>query len=621
MIKKITLKNTQAIACLILMFSILAQSCRKDLVLPKSNLLQHQLSIIEAKKYFDTHMTISKTNQLRLAKSSINSQRESTIEALLASKKALWNQAYEQLISTGGVVKVPLDIGTADIIINQKTKEVVPFGSLNYLLMYKDSLQNIHAEWVNLRPDSAWLYGNRDNYTGNIIVKNWNGVVLKKLVYPDSKSSIGARKGVFMSTKTSTLNNQTVTSSSINICVRVRRSIEFCTCQDKYHCDYRTCNICGITICGTVEDDCTLCDNPPTSPTSPIPGNGNPGGNPPPTGPGGGSPNPTDYPPQPCNPDPNYVPITYPDGSMSLPPCIPVPQGPDLPPAAPLTAGQLLVNRMSITDLQKISFINSNEVIAAGLIGYLFDKGDNPENRDFLNWAISYLMQNPNFQVFKNQFIPSGEIIANPDADNWNDPDNEILVDPDQTVYSQYQDNQSWPTIDRIISFEKFVPIRKRTDDPSKYVNCLILAKEQLGKAGYTCSGYLPGSQTFQTYDAVTGVNMTKTKTAVSYLISSLSKGIPVLIAVDNRPGYTNLDKISDHFVVIIGMGTDANGKYFQFVDSATDNRSTGASFSNKLYFNTATGKITGKTAIVNYRNIPGMHDYIVTQVRKSIKK
>lgn len=62
-------------------------------------------------------------------------------------------------------------------------------------------------------------------------------------------------------------------------------------------------------------------------------------------------------------------------------------------------------------------------------------------------------------------------------------------------------------------------------------------------------------------------------------------------------------------------------GKYFQFVDNATDNPATGASFSNRLYYNATTGKITGKTAITNYRNQPGMRDYIVTQVRKSIKK
>lgn len=155
-------------------------------------------------------------------------------------------------------------------------------------------------------------------------------------------------------------------------------------------------------------------------------------------------------------------------------------------------------------------------------------------------------------------------------------------------------------------------------------VNCLVLAKEQLAKAGYTCSGYLPGSQTFQTYKELTGVDLSATKKAISYIISSLGKKIPILIGVDNRigtPSIKNEDKSTDHFVVIVAMGTDNKGKYFQFMDSSTMIPATGASFSNRLYYNSSTGKITGKTANVRYRNFPGMHDYIVTQVRKSIKK
>lgn len=56
------------------------------------------------------------------------------------------------------------------------------------------------------------------------------------------------------------------------------------------------------------------------------------------------------------------------------------------------------------------------------------------------------------------------------------------------------------------------MPIRRRDDDPTKYVNCLVLAKEQLGKVGYTCSGYLPGSQTFSIYTTQGGVNLNQTK-------------------------------------------------------------------------------------------------------------
>lgn len=90
---------------------------------------------------------------------------------------------------------------------------------------------------------------------------------------------------------------------------------------------------------------------------------------------------------------------------------------------------------------------------------------------------------------------------------------------------------------------------------------------------------------------------------------------ILVIITSSNNFGTASC---SSHFVAI---GTDTKGKYFQFMDSATDRPSEGASYSNRLYYNSTTGKITGKTAITGYRTQQGMRDYTVTQVRKSIKK
>ncbi|WP_431291836.1 hypothetical protein [Pedobacter sp. P26] len=148
-----------------------------------------------------------------------------------------------------------------------------------------------------------------------------------------------------------------------------------------------------------------------------------------------------------------------------------------------------------------------------------------------------------------------------------------------------------------------------------------MFSRRLLSKNGPNC--YLPWSQTFQIYKTSTGVDLAETKKALSYIISALAQKIPVLIGVDNRSGApaANPDNSTDHFVVVVGMGTDEKGKFLQFVDNATNNPSTGASFSNRLYYNSTTGKITGKTAVTDYRNYPGMHDYIVTQVRKSIKK
>lgn len=67
-------------------------------------------------------------------------------------------------------------------------------------------------------------------------------------------------------------------------------------------------------------------------------------------------------------------------------------------------------------------------------------------------------------------------------------------------------------------------------------------------------------------------------------------------------------------------MGTDSKGKYFQFVDNSTSLPNYGASYNNRLYYNSTTGNISGKTQSA-YGRSAGFYDYKVTQIRKSIKK
>lgn len=207
-------------------------------------------------------------------------------------------------------------------------------------------------------------------------------------------------------------------------------------------------------------------------------------------------------------------------------------------------------------------------------------------------------------------------LIENPSSVDWsNEPDNVTLTDPNPVTYAQYQSTTPWPTIANIIPFSQFVPYRKNANGIG--VNCLTLSKEQLAKVGYTCSGYLPGSQTFQTYTSASAVNLVVTKQAITYVIGSLTSHIPVIAGVDSYPGTSsNFDGITDHFITIDGMGTDSNGKYFHFVDNSTADPSAGDYYNNRLYYNETTGKISGKCN-TTYTT----HDYIVTQIRKSIKK
>ena len=57
-----------------------------------------------------------------------------------------------------------------------------------------------------------------------------------------------------------------------------------------------------------------------------------------------------------------------------------------------------------------------------------------------------------------------------------------------------------------------------------------------------------------------------------------------------------NLDSTTDYFIVIVGMDTDSNGKYFRFYDNASGLSSQGANSENKFYYNSSTGTIIGQS-------------------------
>jgi hypothetical protein len=57
--------------------------------------------------------------------------------------------------------------------------------------------------------------------------------------------------------------------------------------------------------------------------------------------------------------------------------------------------------------------------------------------------------------------------------------------------------------------------------------------------------------------------------------------------------------------------------QYIRFYDNASGDVNQGANDENKLYYNSSTGLIQGSSQ-TSYANGTGMHNYIVTQVRKS---
>ena len=110
---------------------------------------------------------------------------------------------------------------------------------------------------------------------------------------------------------------------------------------------------------------------------------------------------------------------------------------------------------------------------------------------------------------------------------------------------------------------------------------------------------------------------MKEAKSGVGYLLTALQKGIPVIVGVDDRPGSSNpdTDNTTDHFVVIVGSGSDAAGNFFRFFDNASGDPAQGASVNNKLYYDSKTGYIKGRSQTA-YAS--GLNDYVVTMIRKS---
>lgn len=115
-------------------------------------------------------------------------------------------------------------------------------------------------------------------------------------------------------------------------------------------------------------------------------------------------------------------------------------------------------------------------------------------------------------------------------------------------------------------------------------------------------------------------MNHTELAKGLSYLKYALSNGIPVIVGVDDAPGSPNIntDNTTDHFIVIVGMGSNSQGNYFQFYDNASGDVSQGASSLNLLYYNPNTGIISGRTQCSGYRDQATTHNYIITQIRKS---
>lgn len=273
---------------------------------------------------------------------------------------------------------------------------------------------------------------------------------------------------------------------------------------------------------------------------------------------------------------------------------------------------------MQSLNTQQFSYLQNHLMEADNLRAY-FLANQNVDNANFMYFGINFLMQNPattweQFLYNKHKGEPNASFDFN---------DNES-GNYDETIFENFDiENQQtqWPTIANVISPSDFVGwnasgIRK---------NCMDYAKAQIAKKGYKISNYYDvdsqgNKQTFQIYTEQNGVNLNDLYKGVSYIKYALSHGIPVIVGIDDATGSPgNLDNSTDHFVVIVGMGIDSNGKFFRFYDNASgiDPLNQGANPENKLYYKYPEKIFTGKTFCIDYRN-GTQHDYIITMIRKS---
>lgn len=571
MMNPLAISKGKALVFLSLLCLFIVQGCRKDIIQPNSGILNNSLSIAEAKAYFDANLRQGTKPEKLMSTSVIKSI---TLEDVFNSKQPIWESAYSKMQSSGGVVKIPLDLGSTYSIVNKKTGAVVPFGSLNYLMMYRDSLEKIHAEWVYLQPDSAWLYGNRSSYSGSITVKTWDGQLIKKLSY--NKAGVPSLVNAVKSSQLSS--NGTPTKTAVNealdvivepYCVTLQYNVQKkCTCTANrlatLGCD--RCDQCmGIRwqqFCAWPEPPvCTLCDIPPSGGSGSSTGGGTSGGSGNIGGAGGA--NDGNYPPN-CNSDPNYVMPSYPapPGYSWVMPC----SGPDnVPiPVTPSTYSFKLDNIISflgITDPDKQNFLLANNNIYDALVTYLVIHGDTPENKEFVDWAVGYLRVDASRfdQEFKNllfeQDVFESEETINSGDNNLNLPVNPA-IDFSSNNYNvieinNFQSNpysENHPVSKKIIAYNPWI-YRALVGSNNTSVRHLHLISKGLA-AG---DGYRKGI-------GAIGEGLFAERVTTDYPTSPGGN-----MYVGQMVGGTHIDALQEHFLPKIG------GSYYGLMVNYTD--------------------------------------------------
>ena len=184
------------------------------------------------------------------------------------------------------------------------------------------------------------------------------------------------------------------------------------------------------------------------------------------------------------------------------------------------------------------------------------------------------------------------------------------LIDPDGRDLDEPP--AKWKTIEPVIPKKDFVGWNSSDDVP----NCNDYARKQIDMVNCSATGADHPSNLYP-FKVPDGVNDNDTKMAINYIQGQLDKGIPVMVGVETgeqRPDRNN--GTTDHFIVIVGQGSDDNGNYFRYYDNRTSSREKGTSDENKLYHNQEIGTISGPV-----HTNKGTVIYYLSEVRRTWRR
>ncbi len=154
-----------------------------------------------------------------------------------ANKMADFDNASVMQVDSTNIVVVPIIYSNSiqAKIQNIDTGISINISNLSKLILYTDSLQNYHAELVSTTPDQDYINNVNGNFSGTVIIQNWNGDFLRGYKYKDGNI-------YNVSLPSSTSDGQTE--------VNVQAPVEVTTCDV---IDWYTC------VSSVLDDVGTLC--------------------------------------------------------------------------------------------------------------------------------------------------------------------------------------------------------------------------------------------------------------------------------------------------------------------------------------------------------------------------